>query len=141
MDLTEGSETSSKLNLTFFIQPLKMDLTECSETSSKLNLTFFIQPLKMYLTEGSETSAKLNLTPGKYPKENIHVFIQYFETIHTTPSFVTTRNMPYISSAYHCHQAALRQERLLRPTTIGHRDSSLLPVSVSGDSIPGPSSP
>jgi hypothetical protein len=33
----------------------------------------FIQPLKMDLTEGSETSAKLNLTPGKYPKENIHV--------------------------------------------------------------------
>jgi hypothetical protein len=29
----------------------------------------------MDLTEGSETSAKLNLTPGKYPKENIQVYI------------------------------------------------------------------
>jgi hypothetical protein len=54
-----------------------MDLTEGSETSTKLNLTldeeyiFFIKHLKMDLTEGSETSAKLNLTPGKYPKENI----------------------------------------------------------------------
>jgi hypothetical protein len=28
MDMTEGSETSAKLNLTIFIQPLKMDLTE-----------------------------------------------------------------------------------------------------------------
>jgi hypothetical protein len=36
---------------------------------------FFIQPLKMDLTEGSETSAKLNQTPGKYPKENIQVFV------------------------------------------------------------------
>jgi hypothetical protein len=49
-----------------------MDLTEGSETSAKLNLTpVFIQHLKMDLTEGSETSAKLNLMPGKYPKENI----------------------------------------------------------------------
>jgi hypothetical protein len=87
MDLTQGSETSAKLNLT---KPLKMDLTECSETSAKLNLTKplkmdltegfetsaklnLTKPLKMDLTEGSETSAKLNLTPGKYPKENIQV--------------------------------------------------------------------
>jgi hypothetical protein len=51
-----------------------MDLTEGSETSEKLNLRiFFIKPLKVDLTGGSETSAKLNLTPGKYPKENIQV--------------------------------------------------------------------
>jgi hypothetical protein len=40
------------------------------------------RPLKMDMTEGSETSAKLNQTPGKYPKENIHVtFIIWIHTL------------------------------------------------------------
>jgi hypothetical protein len=71
MDLTEGSETSAKLNQTPG-KSLKMDLTEGSETSAILNQTPG-KSLKMDLTEGSETSAKLNQTPGKYPKENIQV--------------------------------------------------------------------
>jgi hypothetical protein len=34
----------------------------------------------MDLTEGSETPAKLNLTPGKYPKENIQIFLHMLQT-------------------------------------------------------------
>jgi hypothetical protein len=58
-------------NLIFFIKPLKMDLTDGTETSAKLNILH--QAFEDGPDRGSETSAKLNQTPGKYPKENIQV--------------------------------------------------------------------
>jgi NADP-dependent 3-hydroxy acid dehydrogenase YdfG len=46
-----------------------MDLTEGSETSAKINQT--LEPLKMDLTEVSETSANINQTPENHPKVDI----------------------------------------------------------------------
>jgi hypothetical protein len=51
-----------------------MDLTEGSETSAKLNLTpgNILHPdFEDGPDRGFRNVGKLNLTPGKYPKENI----------------------------------------------------------------------
>ena len=61
----------------------RFSLRRCINTTSASQQPYFIphiQPLKMELIECSETSAycNFNQTPGKYPKEYIHLDINLF---------------------------------------------------------------
>ena len=70
-----------------------------------------IQPLKMELIECSETSANHNQTPGKYPKEYIHLDSKHGESLKSRknfsffisqyqPTWCTTFYNKFISSLY-----------------------------------------
>jgi hypothetical protein len=69
MDLTEGSETSAKHNLSPIPHPAFKDGPDRGfrNVGKTICRRFHIQPLKMDLTEGFETSAKHNWSPIPHP--------------------------------------------------------------------------
>ena len=85
----------------FLLVPLpRVNLVPCINTTSVPQQPYFtphIQPLKMELIECSETSAycNSNQTPGKYPKEYIHLDSKHGERLKSriiNPSLIAPCN-------------------------------------------------
>jgi hypothetical protein len=77
------------------VPPPRVNLVPCINTTSAPQQPYFIphiQPLKMELIECSETSAYNNKTPGKYPKEYIHLDSKHGESLKSKRYFYESCN-------------------------------------------------